>query len=680
MDGRTLRAGGLLLLAVCASLAGACGDGDDDGVGESATTSAATASVSTAAEGVTTTTGDAAEATGSTAADTGAGAAGAGGWAYPNYDLANTRNVVDSAITPDNVSELGLAWTVPIRATGTFGGYAATPIIVDGVVYTQDLDSNVYAIDLGSGQELWFHEEKSPTVGPNGVNVIDGIVYAANAEGAFALDAATGDEVWRSEKLVRNENEGIDMAPGVHDGRVYVSTVPGNTEGFYKGDGQGVLWALDAKTGEEDWTFDTVPEDLWSDEHTDENSGGGLWHAPAFDEQGGVYIAVANPGPWPGTNDLPWGASRPGPNEHTNSLIRLDEETGELDWANQVLPHDVWDWDLHLPPVLADADGTAVVVAGGKMGYVYVMDRESGDLLWKTAVGEHSGNDDDNQTALDGGTMPEMPLTLLPGVLGGVETQLAVADGTIFAPVVNVPTRFETQEKYELQLDKGTGQMVALDLTSGDIRWDHPFPTPTYGGATVANGLVWTTLFDGTLVALDVESGDEAWSTTMPAGSNSTVAIAGDTIVTAASIPQGADQQAAIVAYRPGATGPAGASTGGASTEDAATTGAASTDGAATTGAAATGAAAGDDATRSVFSQTCGGCHALADAGTGGAVGPDLDASSIDEQAARDQIANGGGGMPAFGGQLDDAQIDALAAYIIGVREPSAEGGGSATP
>ena len=101
------------------------------------------------------------------------------------------------------------------------------------------------------------------------------------------------------------------MAPGVHDGLVYVSTVPGNANGFYKGDGQGVFFALDAKTGKKDWSFDTVPADLWSSAHKDINSGGGLWHAPAFDGNGAVYISIANPAPWPGTDKYPWGSSRP---------------------------------------------------------------------------------------------------------------------------------------------------------------------------------------------------------------------------------------------------------------------------------------------------------------------------------------------------------------------------------
>ena len=107
-------------------------------------------------------------------------------------------------------------------------------------------------------------------------------------------------------KLTRNANEGIDMAPGVHGDLVYVSTVPGNSSSFYKGNGQGVLFALDGATGATKWKFATVPGSLWGD--TAVNSGGGLWHPPAFDDQGSMYIDIANPAPFLGTAAKPWGS------------------------------------------------------------------------------------------------------------------------------------------------------------------------------------------------------------------------------------------------------------------------------------------------------------------------------------------------------------------------------------
>jgi outer membrane protein assembly factor BamB len=98
-------------------------------------------------------------------------------------------------------------------------------------------------------------------------------LYGATSDYAFALDATTGKEVWRSEKLTRNANEGVDMAPAVFDGRVYVSTVPGNSKAFYSGNGVGRVFALDAQSGQTKWSFNTVPTDLWSTSHVKINSG-----------------------------------------------------------------------------------------------------------------------------------------------------------------------------------------------------------------------------------------------------------------------------------------------------------------------------------------------------------------------------------------------------------------------
>jgi outer membrane protein assembly factor BamB len=154
----------------------------------------------------------------------------AAGWTLPGGNLQNTRDVA-SAINSSNVSKLGVAWTAPIEAA--YGRYATTPVVVDGVVYTQDLESNVMAIELATGQVLWRHTYSSPNAGPDGVNVANGTVYAATSHATVALSAATGRQLW-SRTLIGNNREGIDMAPGYHHGTVYVSTVPVNpTVGEY---------------------------------------------------------------------------------------------------------------------------------------------------------------------------------------------------------------------------------------------------------------------------------------------------------------------------------------------------------------------------------------------------------------------------------------------------------------
>ena len=572
-------------------------------------------------------------------------------WPAPNKDLSNSR-VASSDIDSGNVNQLGVAWTIPIEGSGTFGNYASTPIVADGVVYTQDLTSNVKAIDLQSGQVKWSKDYNSTNVGPNGVAIGYDKIYGATSEFAFALDKDTGSELWRSQRLIRNANEGIDMAPGVFDGTVYVSTVPGNAKTFYKGNGVGILWALDAETGKEKWKFFTVPEDLWDPTHKDINSGGGLWHPPAFDDNGDVYVDVANPAPWPGTNEFPWGSSRPGPNPHTNTLVKLNRENGQIIWERQVLAHDVYDWDLQLPPILIKEGDRNLALASGKQGYVYAIDQGDGSIVWKKAVGEHNGHDNDHELALEGqyDQMPKLPIRVLPGALGGVETQMAAADGVVYAPIVNIATNYQTQEKLTLEIPKGTGEMVALNLSDGSVKWQRDLAQPAYGAATISNDLVFTTTFDGKVIALNRDSGSVAWEKQLPAGTNATIAIVGDTLITAASFPQSAGQQAVIIAYRLGATGTA-------TTTSAATT---------TTGGAAV---SGEQ----VFTANCGSCHRLNAAGTTGSVGPDLDQLKPDAATVQAMVQSGGGGMPSFQGRLSAAEIAAVAKYVA---ENAGKGGG----
>src|ERR1022692_2303721 len=125
----------------------------------------------------------------------------AAGWTLPGGNLANARDVA-SAITSSNVAELGVAWCVPVestgvtRAAGLANGYATTPVVVNGVVYIQDQESDVMAIRLATGKGLWTRNYNSLNGGPDGVTVAGGTVYAATNHAAVALNAATGRQLW----------------------------------------------------------------------------------------------------------------------------------------------------------------------------------------------------------------------------------------------------------------------------------------------------------------------------------------------------------------------------------------------------------------------------------------------------------------------------------------------------
>jgi alcohol dehydrogenase (cytochrome c) len=500
----------------------------------------------------------------------GAAPGAAAGWTLPGGDLANTRDVA-SPITSSNVSTLGVAWCVPIESTGVTGaagfsnGYATTSVVVNGVVYTQDLESNVMAIELATGKVLWTHTYNSLNGGPDGVNVVGGTVYAATDSAAVALSAATGKQLW-SRTLIGNDLEGIDMPPGYNDGTVYVSTVPVNpNKGQYLGGAKATLWALNAATGAPEWSWDEV-QNLWGNPGI--NSGGGLWDPPSFDSQGNLYIGIANPGPigqtgWP--KGYPWGTSRPGPNLYTDSVVKLSPQ-GKLLWYYQLTPHDLYDWDLQDSPVLTTAHGQPVVIDGGKAGILIELSAQTGKLLWKLPVGVHSGHDNDGLITQNATPTSPIPLPakfdLEPGVFGGIESQLATNGSTTFAAVNNLAVPIsvkgvtESSKAFEASIAKATGEMIAVNQDTGKVEWDDKLPSSPYGAAAVTNNVVFTTTYSGDMYAFNAATGAILLKTPLSARTNAPVTIAGDYVIVGAGVPSlSTGQQSLIIAYRLGAKG-----------------------------------------------------------------------------------------------------------------------------
>jgi alcohol dehydrogenase (cytochrome c) len=541
---RPVVAGAALVVAV--GLIAGC-----SGSGSSSSTSSSSALACPSKHGATVT-GTAPAATGQPAA----------GWTAPDADLASTRYVA-SAITSANVTRLGVAWTMPLtmNTDHTDGAYAATPVIVNGVVYLQDLDSNVFAVSLATGKVLWTHDYDSPNGGPDGVNVVSGVVYAATATAAVALNAATGAQLW-SRTLVENDHEGIAMAPGYDNGTVYVSTVPANVTTVYGAGGQGILWALNAKTGAPEWSWNQ-DQNLWGNPGV--NSGAGLWYTPSFDAQGNIYMGIANPAPIFGTKSYPLGSSRPGPDLYTDSVVKLSP-AGKLLWYYQLTPHDLYDWDLQNPPVLTTANGRPVVIAGGKAGIMIELDAQTGKLLWQRPVGGHYGHENDGVLTEHATPTSHDPLPanycLEPSLYGGMLTQLASNGSTTFAAVNDwalpaSPTGYTGSVASQVKaLYAAGGEMVAVNQDTGTIIWDTQLPSSPYGAATVTNDVVFTTTFKGYLYALNATTGAILFSTPMSAGTNAPVAVDGDYVIAGAgAAAPSTSQRNMIIAYKLGGTG-----------------------------------------------------------------------------------------------------------------------------
>jgi alcohol dehydrogenase (cytochrome c) len=454
-------------------------------------------------------------------------------WSRPNLGLDSTRSLPESGIDRDNVGKLHVAWRfrLPVAA-GPAGALTATPVVAGGVVYVQDMQSNVYALDLKTGAQKWRRRFDEANPGPDGVAVANGRVYGATDAGAFALDARTGRVLWQT-LLATATARYVDMAPQIANGQVYVSTVgvPPN--------GKGVFYALDAHTGRIRWHFTTIAEP-WH--RPDLSGGGGAWYTPSV-AGGNVYWGTTNPYPYGGSRAYPNGAAYGGAALYTDSLVVTSAADGHLAWYEQVTPHDVRDYDFQLPPVLADGK----VFGAGKAGQVIAWDSTTHHRVWTTSVGVHRN---------DTGPLPAEKVSVCPGLLGGVETPFASAGGRLFVPIVDLcmqgsATGYENLDAVDVE-GRGSGELVALDASTGHTAWTLRLPHPDFGCATAADGVVFTATFDGSVYGVDTRNGHVLWQTSAGGGINSCPALASKTLLVGTGVPMGANRTLAVTAYRVG--------------------------------------------------------------------------------------------------------------------------------
>ncbi|HUY79951.1 MAG TPA: PQQ-binding-like beta-propeller repeat protein [Ktedonobacterales bacterium] len=461
-----------------------------------------------------------------------------GAWLYPNGDLANTRNAVGSTITLANVSKLAQAWTFqlpgvaacsPLCGVQGYGSLAAAPIVAHGVVYIQDLDSNVYALALTSGNLKWEYQANAPEKsgpGPNGVAVVDGVVYGDTPTSAFALNAATGKTIWVNSTLLSAGQGTFGIQPQVANGRVYLASQYGS------GPGGGVLLALNASTGDALWKFNTVIGVAPGVQAIGLGSGG-AWETPLVGADGSVTYGIGNPYQSPAA-----AIAHPEAQLYTDSEVNLDATTGKLRWYYQGVPNDFKDYDMQASPIAASVNGVAVVIGSGKMGIVYEMNAATGKLIWKTPVGVHNGHDNDSLQALEHTSTLKAPFTILPGSLGGVLTNMALEGDTLYVVTSDLPITFTTMNQVDGSgASAASGEVEALNLATGAVEWDTKVAGMPLGAATVSNDLVFTTLFHGTLIALNRATGAIVSRVQLPTSTNAPIAIVGNTVIVPAGGP-----------------------------------------------------------------------------------------------------------------------------------------------
>ena len=439
-------------------------------------------------------------------------------------------------ISAKNVASLREAWSFTLTGTPAAGvkdtgSLVAGPLVAGGVAYIQDLDCDVYAISLATGKLKWEYSVNTPEVsgpGPNGVAVSGGVVYGTTPYTVFALSARTGKVLWSDPGLLNKGQGSFEIQPQVAGGRVYLASAYGS------GPGGGVLLALDARSGRVLWRFNTVTGGQAAGVTALGVGAGGAWEPPAVARDGSVTFGIGNP-----YQSIGSAISSPSRALYTDSLVNLNAATGRLRWFRQAVPDDFMDHDIQASPVSARVDGRPAVIGSGKLGYVYAVNSETGSVLWKTPVGAHNGTDGDSVLALSGKFKPAFPYTYEPGALGGVLSDIAVADGSVYVATIDLP--FTISSLSGVNGAPATadlaGEVEALNLGTGKVEWATKVSSLPLGAVTVSHDLVFTTLYSKELLALNRGTGAVVYRHALPASTNAPIAVFGNTVLVPAGAP-----------------------------------------------------------------------------------------------------------------------------------------------
>jgi quinohemoprotein ethanol dehydrogenase len=385
-------------------------------------------------------------------------------WATTGGDGGKSHHSQLTDITPANVATLGLAWQAEL---GTNRVLEATPIVIDGVMYTSGVAGRAYAFDAATGKPLWRFEPEvdmqiNRTVccdmANRGVAVARGKVFVSALDGMlYALDAKTGKIIWKTD-AVEDHNRGTNStgAPEVAGDVVVI----GNGGAEY--DVRGYVSAFDLESGALKWRFHVVPRDpklgpqddpdleaavkTWDpNSRWDVGGGGAPWDAINYDaETGLVLVGTGNGGPYHTARRSPKG----GDQLYLSSIIALDPKTGRLKWHYQETPSDNWDFTATQPMILThmqvDGADRPVILHAPKNGFLYVLERRDGKLLranpivrtnWANSVNLQTGRPNLTPEASDYATSPKIIFPATPGARNWHPASFDPATGLYYAPV-----------------------------------------------------------------------------------------------------------------------------------------------------------------------------------------------------------------------------------------------------
>src|SRR6204780_3649262 len=308
-------------------------------------------------------------------------------WRYYGQDLYNSRFQNIDQINPTNVSQLKPAWTFH---TGIFDPNMAmemTPLVINGVMYITTGDDDVYALNAVTGKQIWaYHPTDMAKISTlpvccnndnRGVAYGEGLIFDARLDAQLvALNAKTGAVVWKTQVDTASNGAGMTLAPQFIGAGM--GTIPEVLVGVTGGEFavRGHLDAYNPSTGKLLWRFWTTEPATWAG-NSYLHGGAPIWGTPTFDPTlNMVYFSTGNAFPWT------WAGNRAGTNLFSSSVVALDATSGELQWFFQFAHHDMWDFDGPQPTVLLSWNGIPALEHTSKTGYVWLLDRASGESLF----------------------------------------------------------------------------------------------------------------------------------------------------------------------------------------------------------------------------------------------------------------------------------------------------------
>jgi len=478
-------------------------------------------------------------------------------WLLYGGDYDSQRHTDLTEITRQNADELELKWVWQNRAPdGASQKFEATPLVVEGVLYTVGAPNNVIAVDAVTGRLFWIYNH-TPSLEARvccgrvnrGLAIHGNSLFMGTIDGKLIkLDSRSGEPEWIIDIAPPELGYALTLAPLIIDDKVIVGPA-GGEYGI-----RGFIAAYDVNSGEELWRFNTVPGpgesgfESWEDPEQEawKIGGGSIWQTGSYDaELNLTYWGVGNPGPdWNGD-------SRPGDNLYTESVVALNPDTGEIAWHYQFTPHDEMDYDATQAAVLADmvwqGEERKVMLWANRNGVFYVLDRETGEFLLGepfVSVNWFSGFDENgrpirtlypteegtfimpnNQGATNWFAPSYSPVTELMYVPSWLDTFSVYTKRPVeYTPGQQYVGAFPTMALPALGVnpvnqrlpEEGLGAIQAINPQNGEIVWRHMMNNVTDSGVlSTASNLVFAGGREGHFYALDAETGEELWRSSL---------------------------------------------------------------------------------------------------------------------------------------------------------------------